>query len=193
MLRFLVVDDVNVSRVYLQRLLVRYGQCDTAENGLLALERFSIALEEGRPYALVCLDLLMPGMDGHEVLARLRAQEAARNVPPERQCRVIVITAVDQSRHVLRAAKLSDAYLLKPVAEEQLLEHLEVFGFIKRSAPTEYDARVVEMLRRVDEDLVAAPTLAMLIERMQASLGRQQQMAARRPTPGGGAEARKTE
>jgi CheY-like chemotaxis protein len=84
----LVVDDDPKTRDMLRRTLQKAG-CTVAEaaNGREALE----ALERAKP-ALVLLDLLMPGMDGFEVLERLQDDEAWREVP------VIIVTAKDLTR-----------------------------------------------------------------------------------------------
>jgi CheY-like chemotaxis protein len=84
----LVVDDDPKTRDMLRRTLQKAG-CTVAEaaNGSEAIE----ALERAKP-ALILLDLLMPGMDGFEVLERLHGDEAWREVP------VIIVTAKDLTR-----------------------------------------------------------------------------------------------
>jgi PAS domain S-box-containing protein len=84
----LVVDDDPKTRDMLRRTLQKAG-CTVAEagNGSEAIE----ALERAKP-ALILLDLMMPGMDGFEVLERLHGDEAWREVP------VIIVTAKDLTR-----------------------------------------------------------------------------------------------
>jgi CheY-like chemotaxis protein len=84
----LVVDDDPKTREMLRRTLQKAG-CTVAEaaNGSEAIE----ALERAKP-ALVLLDLMMPGMDGFEVLERLQGKETWRDVP------VIIVTAKDLTR-----------------------------------------------------------------------------------------------
>jgi CheY-like chemotaxis protein len=84
----LVVDDDPKTRDMLRRTLQKAG-CTVAEaaNGSEAIE----ALERATP-GLVLLDLMMPGMDGFEVLERLQGEETWREVP------VIIVTAKDLSR-----------------------------------------------------------------------------------------------
>ena len=85
--RVLVVEDDETTRTMLRRLLVGEGcLVSEATNGRLALER----LEEGRP-SLILLDLMMPEMDGFELLAEIRGIEAYADIP------VVVITAADLS------------------------------------------------------------------------------------------------
>ena len=84
----LVVDDDPKTREMLRRTLQKAG-CTVAEaaNGSEAIE----ALERATP-GLVLLDLMMPGMDGFEVLERLQGEETWREVP------VIIVTAKDLTR-----------------------------------------------------------------------------------------------
>ena len=84
----LVVDDDPKTRDMLRRTLQKAG-CTVAEaaNGSEAIE----ALERAKP-ALILLDLMMPGMDGFEVLEKLHGDEAWREVP------VIIVTAKDLTR-----------------------------------------------------------------------------------------------
>lgn len=176
MARFLVVDDVSVSRLHLQRLLTPYGECDTAEDGFEAVHRFVQSLDEDRAYDVVCLDLMMPQMDGHEALARIRDIEAERGIGEDSQTKVIITTAADQVKHVVRAAKLSNAYMLKPITEAKLREQLESFGIAKRGNEIEYEKALAEILRLLDADHVPTAFLEVLRERTLASLARQKTM-----------------
>jgi DNA-binding response OmpR family regulator len=102
----LVVDDNEDNRFTLVRRLKRlgYDAVTTATNGKEALAR----LEE-RPFDLVLLDVMMPEMNGYDVLERLRADARLRDVP------VIMISAVDQVESVVRCIELGAAdYLPKP-------------------------------------------------------------------------------
>jgi CheY-like chemotaxis protein len=81
----LVVEDDVAAREILQRTLENEGWAvTTAENGRVALQRVA----EQRP-ALILLDLMMPEMDGFQVVEALRAREAWRSIP------IVVVTAKD--------------------------------------------------------------------------------------------------
>jgi adenylate cyclase len=102
----LVVDDNEDNRYTLTRRLEREGYADvaTAENGRRALE-----LLRTRPFDLVLLDVMMPELNGYEVLAALKADEQLRHIP------VIMISAVDQLDSVIRCIELgAEDYLAKP-------------------------------------------------------------------------------
>jgi len=102
----LVVDDSEDNRYTLTRLLGREGYTDvtTADDGQQAMAR----LRERR-FDLVLLDIMMPEMNGYEVLEAVRADALLRHIP------IIVISAVDQTDSVVRCVQLgADDYLTKP-------------------------------------------------------------------------------
>jgi two-component system chemotaxis response regulator CheY len=72
-MRVLVVEDDFISRKLLTTLLGHYGSCDVAVDGVEAVSAFKMALAEGAPYDLICLDIMMPNMDGQEALKEIRA------------------------------------------------------------------------------------------------------------------------
>jgi CheY-like chemotaxis protein len=101
----LVVDDNEMNRDMLSRRLERQGyQSVLAEDGVQALERLPEAA-----FDLVLLDIMMPRMNGYEVLERIKADPALRHIP------VIMISAVDELDSVVKCIELgADDYLFKP-------------------------------------------------------------------------------
>src|SRR6266487_4108216 len=101
----LVVDDNETNRAMLSRRLRRQGHTVAlAENGRQALEKLRT-----RRFDVVLLDIMMSGMDGFEVLRRLKADPATQNIP------VIMLSAVDEMDAVVRCIELgADDYLPKP-------------------------------------------------------------------------------
>lgn len=101
----LVVDDNEANRDVLSRRLRRQGHgVITVENGRLALE----TLHE-QPFDLVLLDIMMPEMNGYQVLEQIKADVSLRHIP------VIMISAVDDMDSVVRCIELgAEDYLFKP-------------------------------------------------------------------------------
>lgn len=101
----LVVDDNEVNRDLLARRLQRQGHAVTvAEDGLQALE-----LMRSAPFDLVLLDIMMPQLNGYQVLENLKADEKLRHIP------VIMISAVDDIDSIVRCIELgAEDYLSKP-------------------------------------------------------------------------------
>jgi len=101
----LVVDDNRMNRLKLSHSVKQQGhEVETAENGVLALEM----LRE-RPFDVLLLDILMPEMDGFEVLAQMKADTALKNIP------VIVISALDELESAVRSIEMgAEDYIAKP-------------------------------------------------------------------------------
>ena len=101
----LVVDDLEVNRDLLLRRLTRRGHIVVlASGGQEALD-----LLAAQPFDLVLLDIMMPGLNGYQVLARIKGSPEWRHIP------VIMISALDEMESVVRCVKLgAEDYLPKP-------------------------------------------------------------------------------
>ena len=102
----LVVDDIEDNRFALTRRLARQGyrNVTSAADGRQALE-----LLNAQPFDLVLLDIMMPNLNGYEVLTEMKASERLRHIP------VIMISAVDDIESVVRCIELgADDYMPKP-------------------------------------------------------------------------------
>ena len=127
----LIVEDDFTARLTLQRFLSRYGECHIAVNGKEAVEAFRMANENGSGYDLICMDILLPEMDGQAAVKEIRSLEQRRGVLSSAGAKIVMTTAVDDMKHVIRSfQELCDAYLVKPVDLGQLLQHLRTFGFV---------------------------------------------------------------
>lgn len=128
-MKILVVEDDFTSRVLLQKLLARYGEVHIAINGREALDAYTQAEAEGEPYELICLDIMMPEVGGQEVLREIRTAESARGIRLGEGVKIIMTTALKDSRNVMTAFREQcDAYLVKPIDRDKLTEQLENLG-----------------------------------------------------------------
>ncbi len=132
-MRFLVVEDDFTSRKLLQKILAPYGEVDVAVNGQESLDAFTAALEEGNPYELVCMDIMMPEMDGQEALKKIREVEKQRGIPGSQEVKVIMTTALDDPKNVVEAYYKGGAtsYVPKPIDRQLFLQLLRNIGIIQ--------------------------------------------------------------
>ncbi len=124
-MKTLIVEDDFTSRLLLQELLKGYGPSHVAVNGKEAVEAVRAALEANEPYDLICLDIMMPEMDGQEALREIRALEDARGITSSYGAKIIMTTALGDLKNVSAAyGSLCDAYLVKPIEKVKLREEL---------------------------------------------------------------------
>ena len=122
--KVLIVDDDPNIREVISVLLSSEGyDVDAAENGRVAIEK----VNEGNTYDIVCLDIMMPDMDGIEVCTRIRQKS---NVP------VLFLTAKSQDKDKVEAYSTGgDDFLVKPFSQTELL--MKIKSLIRRR--NEYD------------------------------------------------------
>jgi two-component system chemotaxis response regulator CheY len=131
-MKSLVVEDEPFSRSLLFAILSEYGVCHIAVNGEDAVCAVRLALQQGEPYDLVCLDILMPVLDGQEALVKIRAVERSYSVRETKALKAIMVTAVEDFENIFQAFEEGqcEAYLTKPLEREKLNEHLLELGLV---------------------------------------------------------------
>ncbi len=140
--RILVVDDVEPNRDLLSRRLKREGyRVECAENGEQALRMVA-----ERPFDLVLLDVMMPEIDGYEVLERLKDDRTTRDIP------VIMISALDEMPSIVRCIERgAEDYLPKPF--DPVLLRARINASLEKKRLRDHE---VEYLRQVDRVIEAA-------------------------------------
>jgi two-component system chemotaxis response regulator CheY len=128
-MRILVVEDDFISRRLLCRFLEPVGECDVAINGQEALTAVEHALRADEHYDLICLDIMMPEMDGHDALKKIRELEIAEGHALGSGAKIIMTTSLEDKENILSAFKSSaDGYVVKPIEKKKLLSTLEELG-----------------------------------------------------------------
>lgn len=130
-MRVLIVEDELIGSKVLQGFLSPYGDCDIAVDGKEAIDAFRLAWEENKPYDLICMDIMMPNIDGQQALKKIREIEKERGVLDE--VKVIMTTALSDRENTVKAFYEGGAssYIVKPVDKRTLLEEIRYLGLIR--------------------------------------------------------------
>ena len=132
-MKILIVEDEITSRKLMQSMLAPYGECSSASNGKEAVETFKAAVEEGAPFDLICMDIMMPEMDGQEALKKIRALERQKEITTSDEVKVVMITALDDPKNVVEAYYKGGAtsYVPKPIDRQLFINLLRNLDLIK--------------------------------------------------------------
>ncbi len=129
-MRILIAEDDFASRKFMLRFLSKYGECDVTVDGEEVVEAFTMALEANEGYDLVCLDIMMPVLDGYQALKKIRDIEKEKGIPEEKAAKIIMTTALNEGKNVTKAFELGcTAYAGKPIDQqkfEKILIKLEL-------------------------------------------------------------------
>ncbi len=130
--KILVVDDEKSVRMLMRNLLEKEEyEVIEAVNGKEAVQAFRSALEEKEPYDLVCLDVMMPELDGQAVLRVTRRLEQEVGTRISDWVKIIMTTSLDDKKNVMEAIQSQvDAYIIKPVDKEKLIEKMQSLGLL---------------------------------------------------------------
>jgi len=130
-MKVLIVDDVQANCRVLKAHLARYGECDIAATGREAVAAFQTAWINNAPYQLICLDVMLPDIDGMKVLSVVRKMEEAMKVEESERVKVFMITSLDETSIRLKARELGvHTYITKPISSKELSESLHREGLI---------------------------------------------------------------
>jgi two-component system chemotaxis response regulator CheY len=124
-MKTLIVEDDFTSRLLMQGLLKKHGPADIAVTGKEAVQAVEISLAANEPYDLICLDIMLPEMDGQEALRQIRNAEESRGILSTKGAKILMTTALDDAKNVMSAfSNLCDGYLPKPIQQGKMLEEL---------------------------------------------------------------------
>ena len=130
-MRILLAEDDFATRKFMISFLSKYGECDVTVDGMEAVDAFMMALEDDEPYDLVCLDIMMPVMDGYQALMGIRNLEKERNIPQEEGVKVIMTSALNDEQNVKMAFDLGcTIYSGKPIDKTRFEQAMKKLGLI---------------------------------------------------------------
>ena len=121
-MKILTVDDNNETLILLNKILSPYGECVSINNGKEAISLFESAHKENKPFHLIFLDIMMPEMDGHEVLKTIRRLENEK-YSPESKAKIAMLTALGNPKNRFNSFEEGcEYYLVKPVIKTDIIE-----------------------------------------------------------------------
>lgn len=131
-MKCLIVEDDFISRRILKELLSRYFDCDVAVNGVEAITAFRLSHEDKHPFDLICMDIMMPLINGVEALKTIRELEKQLKVPPYLEVKVIMTSALEDPKTVVQSFYQAGAtsYIVKPIIMQKLINEIRSLGLI---------------------------------------------------------------
>ena len=129
-MRILIAEDDFASRKFMLKFLSKYADVDATVDGDEAVAAFEFALEDHQPYDLVCLDIMMPNMNGIEALRQIRLVEERYGIDRSARCKIIMTTALNEVNKVDQAfEKGCEGYAVKPIDTDKFLIIMKKMGF----------------------------------------------------------------
>jgi two-component system chemotaxis response regulator CheY len=123
--KILIVEDELTSRELLRVILEPYGNTETVADGIEALKAFNLALSKD-PYDLICLDIMLPKMDGQQVLKGIRKIEGDKGILGPDAVKIIMISALQDFESVTEAfSSQCTSYITKPIDAEKIVAELK--------------------------------------------------------------------
>jgi signal transduction histidine kinase len=148
----LIVDDNEINRDILSRRLIQHGYTvATAENGYQALETIKT-----QKFDLILLDLIMPEMNGYQVLKRLKADSTLRSIP------VIMISAISDTADKVQGFKMGAVdYVTKPIQPEEVLARVSTHLTLRNLHKNLQEKNVlleqeIQERERIEQELIRA-------------------------------------
>lgn len=133
-IKSIVVDDDKICASTYKIEMSKYGHCDAVNSGSSAINAYKESIENNEPYKLMLLDVIMPEMDGGQVLNKIRELEKEKNIPEIDKLRVIVVSAHDDwyNRNIIMK-KLNpsfESFLIKSPDFDELIDKILDLGFV---------------------------------------------------------------
>ena len=126
-MKILIAEDDVANAKFLSKYLSKFGDVVITPDGIAAVDEFVNALEKGELFELVCLDIMMPKIDGYKVLASIRSAERKHGVSRMLRSKVIMTSAFDSNL----ASDDYDDYICKPIDIMKFNDMLKKLDIIK--------------------------------------------------------------
>jgi two-component system chemotaxis response regulator CheY len=133
-MRILIVDDDVTSGLVMQKMLSRYGETTIASDGRKAFNVFKEHILNKEPFDLMFLDIMLPEMDGQEVLKTIRDFELQNAILGSDGIKIIMTTALDDNKNIMAAFRSQcEGYIVKPISLTKIKTQMQSLGFAERT------------------------------------------------------------
>ena len=123
-MKILIVEDELTSRELLKVILEPYGTVETVADGIEAMKAFNLALAS-QPYDLICLDIMLPKLNGQQVLKGIRKIEGDKGILGPDAVKILIISALGDFESVTEAfSSQCTSYITKPIDADKIVEEL---------------------------------------------------------------------
>ena len=127
-MRILIVEDDFISSKLMDKILNSFGETVLAKDGLEGIAKFKEALKEKNKFDVIFLDIMMPKLNGHGVLAEIRELEKNSND----RVKVVMTTALNDYDNIEEAFENEcELYLVKPLSKNSVVEALKKIKLLK--------------------------------------------------------------
>lgn len=131
-MKILIAEDDYASRKIMQKFLSAYGECDIVLDGMEAVEAFIMALDLEESYDLICLDVMMPKVDGIRALKAIRELEEVRGIKGQDCVKIIITTALANVEYINSSlCTRYEAYVSKPIDFDDMYAAMKKVRVIK--------------------------------------------------------------
>lgn len=129
-MKILIVDDEQTSRKMIRGFVSRFAVCEEAEDGQEAVNAFINAWENWSPFDIMTLDVEMPEVGGQEALQQIRGLEKSKNVPGDKQVKVLMVTMHQDKETIVSCIESGcNDYITKPLDKTVILQKITKLGF----------------------------------------------------------------
>lgn len=123
MIKTLIIDDEIQGYTCIKSML---GVCDIVESGLIGVEYAETALKIKSYYNLILLDVVIPDLDGIEVIRKIRDLEKSYNIKSSSEAKIVVVSSRRDEPTILEAFRNgATGWIDKPVATDLFLIKLK--------------------------------------------------------------------
>ncbi|MGD9200699.1 MAG: response regulator [Chitinispirillia bacterium] len=130
-MKILIAEDDMSCQLIMKKILSPYGECHIVKNGQEAVKAFIDGHNNSEPFDLICLDIMMPVMDGQEVLHEIRKWEDINEVYKKESVKIIMITALNDNVNIMKSFREQcEAYVVKPIEKEKLIAEINLLGLV---------------------------------------------------------------